>query len=534
MKNNIDGGGTVGGMGAKKSTGKLKSHPPNLTKAVFRKLSEKSDERSEAGYRAWVAMQTEKAEREVEAAKNSKKIEFALSAKQQEAFDAKEKYVLYGGAKGGGKSWLLCVWIFVKAATKKGNKLFFCRKRSVDFTNTTLETWRKAIPASLYRINEQKKKIYIPFSKSVIDFGGLDDPLLVQSLNSAEYAHIGVDQAEEIERDQFSMLIGTMRHKLPDGSDPIRQIRLTANPAQCWLKDYFIMNPEPDTRYIQALPTDNPELPDDYVASLRQAFKHRPALLEAYLNGSWDDLSANDTCIRGKWIEEAKQKKYGKNVIKRVVVNDPAITGDENVCFLMEQAGNIYYKADELIIEHKRPIETAALLAAYRKRTQAQLIAVDSIGIGSGVVDGLNQLEEPILAINSSSKPTSQHLQLKYANLRAQMWWEAADKFAESKVALPSDDYELARQLGSVRFDPTGVGKLLVQDKQEIKKLLGRSPDRADAFVMGLFALDYVSRLDYGEYKEAVTDRAGRGTLVPMEREEIFVGVGDDYSGYNL
>lgn len=467
--------------------------------------------------------------------KNTTSISFALSSKQQEALHHPAKFLLYGGAKGGGKSWFMCVWIFLMAMKYRGNKLFFCRRRSVDFTNTTLETWKKSIPANMYRINEQKKKIYIIPSGSVIDYGGLDDPLVVQSLNSAEFAHIGIDQAEEIEMDSFAMLRGTLRHRLPDGTYPPYQIRLTANPAQCWLKDYFILRPESDTAYIPALPTDNPGLPKDYVENLRQAFKHRPHLLEAYLHGSWDDLSGNDTCIRGTWIEEAKKKKVSGQVIKRVVVNDPAITGDENVCFLMEKSGNVYYKADELIIEHKRPFETAALLASYRKRKQAQIIALDVIGIGQGVVDGLNQLEEPVLAINSCAKPTSQNLQVKYSNLRAQMWWEAAEKFADSNVALPPDDFELARQLGVVKFDPTGTGKLLVQDKAEIKKAIGRSPDRADAFVMGLYALDYVSRLDHAEYTEAVRDRAGYGILVnPREHEDQYVGVGEDYSGYNL
>lgn len=461
-------------------------------------------------------------------------LNFALSKKQQEALNNPAKFLLYGGAKGGGKSWFMCVWVFLMAVKYRGNKLFFCRRRSVDFTNTTLETWRKSIPANLYRINEQKKKIYIDITKSVIDYGGLDDPLVVQSLNSAEYAHIGVDQAEEVDQDSFSMLRGTMRHRVADGSCPPYQIRLTANPAQCWLKDYFILNPEVDTAYVAALPTDNPSLPKDYVENLRQAFKHRPHLLEAYLHGSWDDLSGNDTCIRGSWIEEAKKKKVDGRVIKRVVVNDPAITGDENVCFLMELAGNTFYKADELVIEHRRPIETAALISAYRRRTGAQIIAVDSIGIGSGVIDGLNSLDEPILAINSSSKPTNINAQVRYQNLRAQMWWEASEKFAQSQVALPPDDFELAKQLGVVRFEPTTTGKLLVQAKDEIKKAIGRSPDRADAFIMGLYALDYVNRLDHQEYESNTRDRAGYGVLVEQPENEMYVGAGDDYSGYNL
>lgn len=459
-------------------------------------------------------------------------LNFDLSEKQAEALNAGEKYVLYGGAKGGGKSWFMCVWIFLMAMKYAGNKLFFCRRRSVDFTNTTLETWKKAIPADLYRINEQKKKIFIPITSSVIDFGGLDDPLLIQSLNSAEYAHIGVDQAEEIERDSFGMLQGTLRHKLPNGTDLSRQIRLTANPAQCWLKDYFIINPQPDTRFIKALPVDNPYLPSDYVETLKQAFKHRPHMLAAYLHGSWDDLAGNDCCIRGVHIEEAKLKKVHGKPIKRVVVNDPAITGDENVTFLMEQVGNVAYIADELIIEHKRPIETAALLSAYRKKTDAQLIAIDKIGIGEGVLDGLYELKEPVLAINSAAKPTSDSMANRFGNLRAQMWWEAGDKFAKNEVAIPSDDHELARQLGSVKFDKEKLVKFYVQSKADIKESIGRSPDRADALVMGLYALNQIGRLDEAEYSKNSEDTVGHGIRVdPLEDEFEAVG---DYSGYNI
>ena len=65
---------------------------------------------------------------------------FDLSEKQVEAYSAKEQFVLYGGAKGGGKSWFMCIWVFSKALAVPFNKIFFCRRRSVDFTNTTLET----------------------------------------------------------------------------------------------------------------------------------------------------------------------------------------------------------------------------------------------------------------------------------------------------------------------------------------------------------------------------------------------------------
>ena len=465
-------------------------------------------------------------------AKKPQIIDISLSKKQYEAFSAKDRFVLYGGAKGGGKSWLLCLWLFTKAVENPGNKIFACRKRSVDFTNTTLETWKKSIPGNLYRINEQKKKIYIDKVKSVIDYGGLDDPMLVQSLNSAEYAHIGVDQAEEVERDSFAMLRGTLRHRLPSGKFPNYQIMLTANPAQCWLKDEFILKSSEGFKFIPALPSDNPYLPQDYTENLKEAFKHRPSLLQAYLYGSWDDLASNDICIQPSWVQAACDRAYSGNPIKRVIVNDPARFGDdENVIYVMEQTKEHAYIVDELVLEHKSLMDTAGRLVALRKKHQANLIAVDVIGIGAGIVDALNELREPVYAINSSAKPTIETELKKYHNLRTQMWMEAGLKFSEGKVVLDQEDTLLRGQLSTTKFKFTNNGRVQAESKDDIKKRLGRSPDRGDAFVMGLLALDKAERLDQSQIDESETDRVGHGT--PIEVEETLSPTGN-FSGYSF
>ena len=468
-----------------------------------------------------------------EGLKSPNSLDFKLSERQGLAYNAKEQFLLYGGAKGGGKSWFLCIWVYAKALATPFNKIFFCRRRSVDFTNTTLETWKKCIPASTYRIHEQKKKIFL-FNGTVIDYGGLDDPLLIQSLNSAEYGNIAIDQAEEIDLDSFAMIRGTLRHKAktPDGQTfvPDYQVRLSANPAQCWLKDYFIGNPREGFGFIKALPTDNPHLPPEYVKNLSEAFQHRPQLLAAYLHGSWDDLAGHDICIQPSAIDRAvdRMKPEGK-IIKRIIVNDPARYGDdENVIYVMAQTHHCAFIEEEIILEHKSTMDTAGRLGALRRRTNAQVIAVDVIGIGSGIVDALFDLKEPVLAVNSSSKPTVETQVKKYYNLRSQLWMQAGDEFDKGRVKL-TDDYVLNGQLGSVRFKYTGNGKIQVEGKDDIKKRIGRSPDRADAFVMGLYALSWTQSFDEAKEVES-QDRVGQGVRTDLH-EDILE---DDYSGYNL
>lgn len=459
-------------------------------------------------------------------------LNFTLSPKQLEAQEADSPFLLYGGAKGGGKSWWLCVWVFLNALKYPGNKLFFCRRRSVDFTNTTLETWKKAIPAEMYRINEHKKKIYIPLVNSVIDYGGLDDPLLVQSLNSAEYAQIGVDQAEEVERDQFSMLRGTLRHRLPDGTCPPYQIRMTANPAQCWLKDDFLISPREGFKFVSALPTDNPYLPKDYTNNLAEAFKHRPSLLAAYLHGSWDDLASHDICIQSAWVRDAVRRDLSGVVQKRVICNDPARFGDdENVIYVLEETERGITIVHQEIMEHKSLMDTAGRLAAMRRKYEANLIGVDVIGIGSGIVDALIDLGEPVLAINSSNKPSIETFNKKYFNMRSQIWGEAAIRFANHEVSIP-DDPVLKSQLASVRFTYQ-IGKMKIESKDDIKERSVSSPDRADDCVMGIYTISKADRLDHAEYLSKTSDRVGHG--IPVESafaHEEGVGADMEFSGY--
>lgn len=447
-------------------------------------------------------------------------LDWKASPRQIEAFNCDAQFLLYGGAKGGGKSFWLCMWAVMQLGKHQGNKGFLGRKRSVDFTNTTLETFKKAIDSRLYRINEQKKKIYFPCFDGTIDYGGLDNTEEVQKFNSAEYGFIGVDQAEEVPKDAFAMLRGTLRHRLPNGSEPNYHVRLTANPAQCWLKDDFIVQPKEGYRFIQALPSDNPFLASGYVENLREAFGHREDLLQAYLHGSWDDLSGADLVCQVSWVRDARKVRAYGPVLKTVVVCDPARFGDDETVIYVMQMRNVAEVVDTEIVSHKSTMDTAGRLVAKRKHWGASAIAVDGIGIGAGIVDSLKELGEEVIDIVSSRKPTLESESEKYFNLRSQIWMQGARMIYEQKCVVPDDEI-LTGQLCSPRFEFMSNGKMKVEGKDDIKERLGRSPDRGDTFMMGLYAIGNAPSSKDMEYKEASRDRAGFGEQVKEDAEQL-------------
>lgn len=70
----------------------------------------------------------------------------------------------------------------------------------------------------------------------------------------------------------------------------------------------------------------------------------------------------------------------------------------------------------------------------------------------------------------------------KNYNVRAKMWREARDYLRDVPVAMPNDG-ELRAQLASVKYHYKD-GLLIMQSKKEYKGEFGKSPDRADAFVL--------------------------------------------------
>ena len=117
-----------------------------------------------------------------------------------------------------------------------------------------------------------------------------------------------------------------------------------------------------------------------------------------------------------------------------------------------------------------------------------QAINVDVIGYGSSSYDSLKGMGYNAIPINVStaSRYRDKSGKLTMLNLRSEIYWrmrEALDPEYNSSVCLP-DDPELLRDLSSARYKMLAGGKIQVESKDDIKKRIGRSPDKGDAVLM--------------------------------------------------
>lgn len=447
-----------------------------------------------------------------------KTLDIKLSPKQAEAFmmlhSAECEELLAGGAKGGAKTCLGVRWMFVwikwlinyfgiRPSEHPPVLAFMGRKQAVDFSTTTLNTWKRDIPSDAYELKESKKLIVIERC-AAIQYGGLDDTATIQKFNSAEYAAAWLDQADECSQMDVGMLRATLRLKL-NGKEPPYKFLFTANPVILddpdvqWLREQFIENPMPSRKFLQMLYIDNPYLPENYGKRLDEAYGFNPALLKAYKEGDWHQVGVADVVIPRSSVMECvdNQRPWTEVFEKRVTAVDVASSGmDEAVIYDMVNTQIV----NQEIYCHKDPMDTVGRIIFHAKTNRSSVISLDKIGEGAGVWSRLCEVyhEDKAVKVHGFDSRIHQPEDFPtvldyetYANYRAYAWFNAANFFRERKANVPNDP-RLISQLSSMKFKFQSGGKRLIESKDDYKKRTSlSSPDRADAYVIGLDALRF-------------------------------------------
>lgn len=111
-----------------------------------------------------------------------------------------------------------------------------------------------------------------------------------------------------------------------------------------------------------------------------------------------------------------------------------------------------------------------------------KMVAIDSIGVGAGVLDRLVELGVPAIGVNVSETSPFRE---RFDRLRDDLWWRAREWFEAMdgciEPALELKD-ELIAELSGIKYKYLSNGKIKVESKDEMKKRGLASPNLADAF----------------------------------------------------
>jgi hypothetical protein len=253
--------------------------------------------------------------------------------------------------------------------------------------------------------------------------------------------------------------------------------------------------PRPLTRtFIRSMLADNPDYArTDYGARLAQM----PEILRRrYMDGDFTAAGEDDDeqVIPTEWILAAQErwKETGgvmpHDLAMTALALDVAMGGGDSSVLSIRYG---HWFAPLIVVPG---VETpdfrhhAALVVRHR-RDQCAVVIDCGGGWGGPVAVALEENNiRPIkhVGANASSSKTADKT-LEFRNRRAESVWRLREALDPSQpggspICLP-DDGPLRADLAAYRWT-LGPSGILIEDKTEMKKRLGRSPDRGDAVVM--------------------------------------------------
>lgn len=407
--------------------------------------------------------------------------------------------VLYGGAAGGGKSWLGCVFITIMSLKYEGSRNLIGRETLKRLKLTTLKSlWDVFNQFGIERDKHYKYNVI----DGVITFFNGSEILLMQlqkkpsdpdadDYGSLELTSAFIDEVSQVDVKIKNIIGSRIRYKL-DEFDIRPKLFMSCNPAKGWIYTEFYKKDKDNEiekykAFIQALVTDNPHISKHYIENLKKLDKVSRARL---LYGLWEyenelGLFSYDAIIETLKLHETPplvqlNRRHNPKEPEAFMAVDVARLGrDATVIFVMNADG---YLLNYLELNKSRIDETVDEIKkiATRYNIQRSNIAIDSDGVGGGVVD---YLDGCVSIVNGSKAKNGEN----YQNLKTQLYAKLAEEInlgnIKSCIEFDVEVEERIKQelmiIERVRLDQDG--KFKITSKDDIKQKLGRSPDYADA-----------------------------------------------------
>ena len=419
--------------------------------------------------------------------------EINLTKRQSEAWkylsDNKTNVILFGGSAGGGKSYIGTLWITNLCLQNKGIRCLIGRTVLTQLRLTTLNTLFDLLnmmglkSGQHFTYNGQSNVITFYNGSEIIlkDLAFNPSDPNYDSLGSLEITAAFIDEAAQITSLAFSIVKSRIRYKLNE-YNLTPKVFLTCNPSNNWIKKDFYLpyvqgTLEQNKVFIPSLPMDNPHLPESYIQMLKEL---PPQQRRRLLEGDWDYLDENDSLFKFDEISGSVFRMVPNTQDKKYMTIDVARFGDDR-SVVMIWVGLVVVECHVY-----RKLSTTELSSNIQDLMRSHGIhpnqcIVDSDGVGGGVADQLRATN----FVNNSSPLHGQN----FSNLKSQCYVKLSDMFREGKISInllePTLIDDLTQELLAVKLkDIDKDNKVAVQSKDEMKRMLGKSPDLSDCIMM--------------------------------------------------
>lgn len=461
---------------------------------------------------------------------------------QTQALLSQADVLLYGGAAGGGKSFLE-----IGCAATEHERSLIVRRQSVELDGLIKDSQEMLRGRGSF--NGTDKEWTLADGRS-LRFGGIKEPDEWRKYAGQARDFMGFDEAAEFLEEQVGSLLGWLRSTKKGqrcrailASNPPRgaegrwiiewfapwldtsfprpaapgELRwaVYAGGETLWVDDVefdedgaakpVLIDGEEYTplsrTFIPARLDDNPYLArTNYRAGLQSLPEPlRSQLLKGdFLAGRQDD---DWQVIPSEWIAAAQARWTPQPPLgaKMTSIAADLAYGGSDATVLSPRYGSWFAPQKVLKGLDTKDGALVASQIVVVARDGAEIVLDVGGGYASGPLEHFKALEIEVAKFNGAEASAAVSKDgLKFRNRRAELHWklrEALDPNSGAFIALPPDP-ELAADLATPRWRLT-PGGILVESKEDIRKRLGRSPDKGDAVVMAN---------GYGTFKAAQRD----------------------------
>lgn len=415
--------------------------------------------------------------------------------------DDKTTEIGYGGGAFGGKSFLGCFWITQNWIAYPGTGWLLGRKDLINLKRTTLITlfklWKElGIQPGEYAYNQQNNVITHINGSQIFLFDLAyqpSDPLYTR-LGGLELTGDFVDESNEVDQQAITIILTRI------GRRNNEKYKLHPKSLECFNPDKGHVYQRfyrpwkdnalpPHRRFVQALPTDNPYVTEEYLNQLRNSDR---ITKERLLLGNFEYDDDPGALVPYDAIVDVFTNTVDGG--ERYITVDTARFGQDRTVIVCWD-GLKAYKIDILRQQSEENIKHHLVTLARNERVPYSHILVDTTGgNGAGVVDFMKGIRGFVANL---SPLEVKGIRENYKDLKTQCTFKMASLISNHRVAIRCDGpngedllptkvrEEIIEEIEQWRaIDTDKDGKARIRPKDEVKEILGRSPDIGDAIMM--------------------------------------------------
>jgi len=406
--------------------------------------------------------------------------------------------LLYGGAKGGAKSYTGCALTFADALTYPGTHYFIARHDLNDLSKFTtpsiyevFDHW--GIDHEKYMRFNGKDNYFQLYNDSRVYY--LDckhqprDPDF-HRFGSMQFTRGWVEEIGQVSDKAIVNLSASIGRWKNADYNLKGKLFLTCNPNKGYAyREFFLPYEEgklPDHRkFVRSLPTDNKYLTQEYIERLKRLPKNERMRL---LHGDWrydddprqlvdydsiNNIWSNIHVTGGKRYITCDVARYGKDKTVILIWDGWRIIGIKVI--LKSDLTHVRDVVNSMRLKHRVPISN---------------VWIDEAGLGGGLVDMLPGCKGFV----ANRRPIATRHKENFDNFKSQCGFRLADKINDAEIYSTVTDFkdEISEELQVLKKKSTNdndkQGLIPKEDKSDsgnsMKGILGHSPDFLDSIIM--------------------------------------------------